>query len=575
MAATDNGGSGVEAIRYTTNGSDPTTTSALYSAPFTVTQTTTVKYRSWDVATNVEATKTQVITITTGGTGGTIEKAAGRPTSASSPKTPASHPNSANDGDPETRWSSLFQDNQWWQVDLGSSRAITSATITFNQWAWPKTYTISTSLDGTTWTVITNATLTTYGTKTSTFTQTNARYVRVTGLTRGTSAGTSIEEALIYGPTDGTPPPVDTTAPVTSIACNSAACTAGSYTGPVTVALTATDVGGSGVAATRTRQSDPTTTSALYSAPFSVTQTTTVKYRSWDVATNVEATKTQVITITTTPPVDTTAPVTSIVTAPPAQPAATRARSRSRSPPPTTAAPASQQPGTPPTAATPPRRARSTAPPFSVTQTTTVKYRSWDVATNVEATKTQVITVTAAPPGSTIEKAAGRPTSASSSENAGFAPQYANDGDPETRWSSLFQDNQWWQVDLGSSRTITSASITFNQWAWPKTYTISTSPDATTWTVINTTTLTSSGTKTSTFNQTNARYIRITGLTRGTSAGTSIEQALIYGPHRLAQPILTCPSRTGRRDPPTRFPSYKHVTAARRQGPGSGAGVTP
>ena len=214
LTATDNGGSGVAATSYTTNGSDPTTTSTLYSAPFTVTATTTVKYRSWDASNNSEATKTQLVTISSGGgTGGTIEKAAGRPTSASSSENAGFAPQFANDGTTDTRWSSLFQNNQWWQVDLGSSRAITSATITFNQWAWPKTYTISTSPDATTWTIIANATNTTSGTKTTTFTQTTSRYIRITGLTRGTSAGTSIEEALIYGPTDGTPPPTDTTAP--------------------------------------------------------------------------------------------------------------------------------------------------------------------------------------------------------------------------------------------------------------------------------------------------------------------------------------------------------------------------
>jgi hypothetical protein len=57
--------SGVAAIRYTTNGTDPTNLSTLYTAPFTVSATTTVKYRAWDNAGNVEATKTQLIRIDT------------------------------------------------------------------------------------------------------------------------------------------------------------------------------------------------------------------------------------------------------------------------------------------------------------------------------------------------------------------------------------------------------------------------------------------------------------------------------------------------------------------------------
>jgi hypothetical protein len=203
LAATDNsGGSGVASTHYTTDGSTPTLTSPTYTTPFQVSQTTTVNYRSWDLSNNPETSKTQTITITPAPPGTTIEKAAGRPATASSSENATYAPQYANDGTTSTRWSSLFQDNQWWQVDLGSSRAVSSATITFNQWAWPKTYTISTSLDGTSWTIVATETLTSYGTKTSTFTQTNARYVRITGLTRGTSAGTSIEEALIYGPTD-------------------------------------------------------------------------------------------------------------------------------------------------------------------------------------------------------------------------------------------------------------------------------------------------------------------------------------------------------------------------------------
>ena len=45
--ATSDGGSGVDATRYTLDGSDPSETSALYSGPFTVSETTTVKFRSW------------------------------------------------------------------------------------------------------------------------------------------------------------------------------------------------------------------------------------------------------------------------------------------------------------------------------------------------------------------------------------------------------------------------------------------------------------------------------------------------------------------------------------------------
>src|SRR6185503_17201414 len=53
-------------------------------------------------------------------------------------------------------------------------------------------------------------TLKTSGTKTSTFAPFNGRYVRITGVTRGTSAGTSIEEAKVFGPaqdTTGNQPP--------------------------------------------------------------------------------------------------------------------------------------------------------------------------------------------------------------------------------------------------------------------------------------------------------------------------------------------------------------------------------
>ena len=63
MLSSTDGQSGVAAIRYTLDGSTPTTASPVYAAPFTVSATTTVKYRAWDNAGNVEATKSQLIRI--------------------------------------------------------------------------------------------------------------------------------------------------------------------------------------------------------------------------------------------------------------------------------------------------------------------------------------------------------------------------------------------------------------------------------------------------------------------------------------------------------------------------------
>jgi chitodextrinase len=70
LSATDNaGGSGVQAIYYTTDGSDPTTsaTRTQYTSAFTVSATTTVKFYSVDVAGNAESVQSTTISITSGG----------------------------------------------------------------------------------------------------------------------------------------------------------------------------------------------------------------------------------------------------------------------------------------------------------------------------------------------------------------------------------------------------------------------------------------------------------------------------------------------------------------------------
>jgi hypothetical protein len=90
----------------------------------------------------------------------------------------------------------------------------------------------------------------------------------------------------------------DTTPPTSSIACEAAPCSSGWYGAPVSVTLSAID-DGSGVAAIRYTLdgSEPTAASPAYSGPFTVSATTTVKYRAWDKAGNVETTRSQLVQI--------------------------------------------------------------------------------------------------------------------------------------------------------------------------------------------------------------------------------------------------------------------------------------
>src|SRR3954470_20463430 len=53
----------------------------------------------------------------------------------------------------------------------------------------------------------------------------------------------------------------------------------------------------------------------------------------------------------------------------------------------------------------------------------------------------------------------GKPTTASSAENAGTSAASATDGNTGTRWSSAFTVPQWLQVDLGSPQQITRVAL--------------------------------------------------------------------------------------------------------------------
>src|SRR5204863_183588 len=91
--------------------------------------------------------------------------------------------------------------------------------------------------------------------------------------------------------------------PTTSIACDGHAWSSDWQKGPVQVSLSAADDGG-GLGATRYTLdgSDPSTSSVAYTGPFTLTGATTVKYRSWDLAGNPEAVRTQRLNLDPAPP---------------------------------------------------------------------------------------------------------------------------------------------------------------------------------------------------------------------------------------------------------------------------------
>jgi len=121
----------------------------------------------------------------------------------------------------------------------------------------------------------------------------------------------------------------------------------------------------------------------------------------------------------------------------------------------------------------------------------------------------------------------GKTATASSLEQAVFPASNAVDGDAGTRWSSAFSDPQWLQVDLGATDTISSVVLNWET-AAGQSFQIQTSPDATTWTSIYSTTNGTGGVQTLNVNG-SGRYVRMYGTARTTIYGYSLYEFQVFG----------------------------------------------
>ncbi|HEX9337447.1 MAG TPA: discoidin domain-containing protein [Pseudonocardiaceae bacterium] len=121
----------------------------------------------------------------------------------------------------------------------------------------------------------------------------------------------------------------------------------------------------------------------------------------------------------------------------------------------------------------------------------------------------------------------GKPTTASSTENASFPASNATDGNTGTRWSSAFSDPQWLQVDLGSTASISQVALNWET-ASASAFQIQTSPDANTWTTIFATTTGTGGVQTLNVTGT-GRFVRMLGTARTTQFGYSLWEFQVFG----------------------------------------------
>jgi uncharacterized protein YjdB len=153
--------------------------------------------------------------------------------------------------------------------------------------------------------------------------------------------------------------------------------------------------------------------------------------------------------------------------------------------------------------------------------TATITATSTD-GSNKSASSTITVTINTNP-----NLALNKPATASTSDG-GLTASLAFDGNGSTRWSSLFSDPQWIQVDLGASYAITSVKLNW-EGAYGKSYQVQVSGDGSSWTNIYSTTTGGGGTNNLTGLSGTGRYVRMYGTQRGTGFGYSLYEFEVYG----------------------------------------------
>jgi len=140
-----------------------------------------------------------------------VNRALGKPVYASSAQDEVAGenlpPQNVNDGNPNTRWSSKWQDDEWIFIDLEASYAIHEVILNWEA-AYGESYNIDISFDGIHWNTVHEERNGQGGIDTIAIEPSlDARFVRMHGLERATQWGFSLWEFEVYGLVSETQPP--------------------------------------------------------------------------------------------------------------------------------------------------------------------------------------------------------------------------------------------------------------------------------------------------------------------------------------------------------------------------------
>ncbi len=115
---------------------------------------------------------------------------------------------------------------------------------------------------------------------------------------------------------------------------------------------------------------------------------------------------------------------------------------------------------------------------------------------------------------------------------AELSAKYAGDGDPSTRWSSMFTDQEWLSVRLPTATFVNGVTLDWEA-AYGKSYQIQTSLDGNSWTAVYQTANGDGGRDAISFPAVFTQYVRMNGTQRGTAWGYSIYEMKISTPQNL------------------------------------------